>query len=421
MDENLIKKFEILFAKNGIKIKDSTKGTFTKYCKGKVTQDCIDKAKRSGNKKLIKKAVFAENARKWKHQNGGILDQASYLIPIYGTYRAVKDAIKDPSLYNIGMAALSAAGDIPVIGLGFKAASVGAKAAKAAKIAKSFAKANIVNANVKRAQAASKAEAAARTYNRAKKMAVPVKMIPQNEVYLRALGQRVGAADKSAKAATNYARQLMRQQSLSPVKESMKAIKSLNFSPLMINALEPAAISVNGLLKHQNGGRLMQMYTALLKRNIDPQLAFETARLAKIEDGRPGHYYVFGKRSDNVEKWADQAVDSLTTGRYTNLRNIKTHEQFKQGLKNKKYNPFPIFYKKMDVGRERDKRIVNQYNKQHNIKLITMADNIDNHYMDNMYIPEKNTVVPTIEVPAENKHFTIPVNYAKEGQKLKKK
>jgi len=49
----------------------------------------------------------------------------------------------------------------------------------------------------------------------------------------------------------------MRQQSLSPVKESMKAIKSLNFSPLMINALEPAAISVNGLLKHQNGGRLM--------------------------------------------------------------------------------------------------------------------------------------------------------------------
>lgn len=59
-----------------IKIKESTKGSFTKYCKGKVTQDCIDKAKKSGNKKLIKKAVFAENARKWsrKKQEGGELN-----------------------------------------------------------------------------------------------------------------------------------------------------------------------------------------------------------------------------------------------------------------------------------------------------------------------------------------------------------
>lgn len=61
--------------KTGIKIKKSNQGLFTKYCNGKVTQECIDKAKRSGNKKLIKRAVFAENSRKWakKHQEGGIL------------------------------------------------------------------------------------------------------------------------------------------------------------------------------------------------------------------------------------------------------------------------------------------------------------------------------------------------------------
>jgi hypothetical protein len=61
----------------GIHIKESTKGSFTKYCKGKVTQECIDKAKKSGNKKLIKKAVFAENSRKWakKHQIGGVMSQ----------------------------------------------------------------------------------------------------------------------------------------------------------------------------------------------------------------------------------------------------------------------------------------------------------------------------------------------------------
>jgi hypothetical protein len=58
-----------------IHIKESTKGSFTKYCKGKVTQECIDKAKKSGNKKLVKKAVFAENSRKWskKHQSGGMI------------------------------------------------------------------------------------------------------------------------------------------------------------------------------------------------------------------------------------------------------------------------------------------------------------------------------------------------------------
>jgi hypothetical protein len=50
-----------------IHIKESNSGKFTDYCDGKVTQKCIDKAKKSGNKKLVKRAVFAENARKWKH------------------------------------------------------------------------------------------------------------------------------------------------------------------------------------------------------------------------------------------------------------------------------------------------------------------------------------------------------------------
>jgi hypothetical protein len=60
------------FKKGGIHIKKENTGKFTEYCDGKVTQECIDKAKKSGNKKLIKRAVFAENARKWskKGQNG---------------------------------------------------------------------------------------------------------------------------------------------------------------------------------------------------------------------------------------------------------------------------------------------------------------------------------------------------------------
>lgn len=66
-------KMKISFGKSGIHIKKQNEGKFTEYCRGKVTQDCINRAKASGNSKLIKRAVFAENAKHWKHQNGGIL------------------------------------------------------------------------------------------------------------------------------------------------------------------------------------------------------------------------------------------------------------------------------------------------------------------------------------------------------------
>jgi hypothetical protein len=60
-------------AKSGIKIKEKNKGKFTEYCGGKVTDECIARAKNSNNPALRKRAVFAENARAWKHQQGGIL------------------------------------------------------------------------------------------------------------------------------------------------------------------------------------------------------------------------------------------------------------------------------------------------------------------------------------------------------------
>lgn len=49
----------------GIHIKKKNRGKFTEYCGGKVTQACIDRAKKSKNASLRKRAVFAENARKW--------------------------------------------------------------------------------------------------------------------------------------------------------------------------------------------------------------------------------------------------------------------------------------------------------------------------------------------------------------------
>lgn len=61
----------INYAKSGIKIKKKNRGKFTEYCGGTVTQECINRAKRSGNKTLVKRATFADNARHFKHRFGG--------------------------------------------------------------------------------------------------------------------------------------------------------------------------------------------------------------------------------------------------------------------------------------------------------------------------------------------------------------
>lgn len=68
----------IRFLKNGsgIHIKESQKGSFTKYCKGKVTNECIQKGKNSPDPKIRKKATFADNARHFKHRLGGNIVEA---------------------------------------------------------------------------------------------------------------------------------------------------------------------------------------------------------------------------------------------------------------------------------------------------------------------------------------------------------
>jgi len=61
----------VLSAKSGIHIKKANRGKFTDYCGGKVTSACIARGKASSNPVIRKRATFAANARKWKHQNGG--------------------------------------------------------------------------------------------------------------------------------------------------------------------------------------------------------------------------------------------------------------------------------------------------------------------------------------------------------------
>ena len=61
----------IPMGKSGIHIKKKNVGKFTEYCGGKVTDAKIQQAKHSSNPVIRKRAVFAENARKWKHRLGG--------------------------------------------------------------------------------------------------------------------------------------------------------------------------------------------------------------------------------------------------------------------------------------------------------------------------------------------------------------
>lgn len=68
--DNVVEKFK---KGNKIHIKESQKGSFTKWCGGNVTSECIQRGKNSSNPKIRKKATFAANARKWKHRFGGII------------------------------------------------------------------------------------------------------------------------------------------------------------------------------------------------------------------------------------------------------------------------------------------------------------------------------------------------------------
>lgn len=77
---NVIEKFK---KGNKIHIKESRKGSFTKWCGGNVTSECIQKGKNSSNPKIRKKATFAANARKWKHQEGGTIINQSPIVAQY--------------------------------------------------------------------------------------------------------------------------------------------------------------------------------------------------------------------------------------------------------------------------------------------------------------------------------------------------
>lgn len=136
----------------------------------------------------------------------------------------------------------------------------------------------------------------------------------------------------------------------------------------------------NHPLTYQQGGnfqinnsqpQVLQRYISLVNQGIPQQVAFDTSHLSIVEDGRPGKYYSFGRRASNLGGWTKNATDSLTNGRYKNLQNVQNFGQFKQGLKQKNYNNRPAFYNvEINRGRDKNKQIINQWNKTNGLPLI---------------------------------------------------
>ena len=151
------------------------------------------------------------------------------------------------------------------------------------------------------------------------------------------------------------------------------------------NTYDQIKIYPNTIKKHQQGGpfqinnsqpQVLQRYISLVNQGIPQQAAFDTSHLSMIEDSRPGKYYSFGKRASNLGGWTKNATDSLTNGRYKNLQNVQNFGQFKQELKQKNYNTRLAFYNiEMNRGRNRDKQIINQWNKQQGLNPIAQIYN----------------------------------------------
>ena len=151
------------------------------------------------------------------------------------------------------------------------------------------------------------------------------------------------------------------------------------------NTYDQIKIYPNTIKKHQQGGpfqinnsqpQVLQRYISLVNQGIPQQAAFDTSHLSMIEDSRPGKYYSFGKRASNLGGWTKNATDSLTNGRYKNLQNVQNFGWFKQELKQKNYNTRPAFYNiEMNRGRNRDKQIINQWNKQQGLNPIAQIYN----------------------------------------------
>lgn len=233
---------------SGIHIKEKNKGKFTDYCGGKVTSACIAKGKSSSNPAIRKRATFAANARKWKHQEGGLLE----LLPIYGTYKDFEKFKENPNWRTGASLGLSALGDVAMFtgaGAIVKGISAANKAKKAYRVANSAA--NLARQKVW--NAGSKLNRETQAVNSLTLMNAPTKTIMQRQAQKNLAKQNYTAALNEDKKAFNTLLEAGKNPNIN--------FKGSNYVPFMVTNpsfhAASTAIKKNGILgKKANGGIL---------------------------------------------------------------------------------------------------------------------------------------------------------------------
>lgn len=82
-NQTFTQQFLNYYKKGGsIHIKKKNRGKFTEYCGGEVTSECIAKGKKSSNPAVRKRATFADNARKWKHEKGSKVHNPFHTVSV---------------------------------------------------------------------------------------------------------------------------------------------------------------------------------------------------------------------------------------------------------------------------------------------------------------------------------------------------
>lgn len=353
---------------SGIRIKKENRGKFTETKKrtGKTTEELTH----SKNPLTRKRAIFAQNAKKWKHKDGGEVHKPNNHRSILDNgWFKTKDLKKNhPLTYQQG-------GNF----------TTGALANTIWKFPNQVKYGNYNNVNNKLLSQLT-LDSRGHYFDKVKLSNHPSRgrfNKSGTKFYLTDFGMQnpnftlFGTADGNQDGQTTM------------IYKSGVVLPEITITPkqgrYIDNTYDQIKIYPNTIKKHQQGGpfqisnsqpQVLQRYISLVNQGIPQQAAFDTSHLSMIEDSRPGKYYSFGKRASNLGGWTKNATDSLTNGRYKNLQNVQNFGQFKQGLKQKNYNTRPAFYNvEMNRGRNRDKQIINQWNKQQGLNPIAQIYN----------------------------------------------
>lgn len=421
---------------SGIHIKKENRGKFTETKKktGKTTEELTH----SKNPLTRKRAIFAQNAKKWKHEDGGSVHKPNGHRSILDNgWFKTKDLKKNhPLTYQQGGSFWSDASNVTSKiskrasdayekfsnsgwGTVYDIANAGLYAAApftggvtlvpaiAMSVGQGIAGANNMYQN-------------GATINNMADIAGGVLAAP-GKMVAKSIMKTVGKSAKYVKRAPLLTKSRRGITAIKPLWQMAKENKKYTpyagyvYTNLGANVVQPVNdlkdnyqqyihpyVQFNNNLKQsinqeskkrkklQQGGnfqinnqqpQILQRYISLINQGIPQQAAFDTSHLSMIEDERPGKYYSFGRRASNLGGWTKNVTDSLTNGRYKNLQNVQNFNQFKQGLKQKNYNTRPAFYNvEMNRGRDKDKQIINQWNKSNGLPLVAgiFNNNINN-------------------------------------------